>query len=381
MGKKAWAVIAVVILVVGVVAMKMVTPGQQSSVIKLGVILPLTGPGAPYGVQVMDGVSLALKQAASQGLIKPSEVKLIVEDDRTDVAQGVNAINKLRTADGVKIIIGALASSVTLACAPIAEQYHILLLSPGSSSDEISNAGDYIFRIAPTDSYDGKFLAKAMFDSYGIKTVSALYLNNDFGSGLMKSFLTSFEAVGGKVVASQSYAMGATDFRTQLTQLKSAKADAFLLIAAGNENVIALKQMKELGFVSKIFAPSTFNDPKLAKAAGDTAEGLIFSAASLEGISQQDNVKQFLAAFEKEYPDKKPSTFTAYGYDAFMILLKTIKPSGYDPTKVKDALYKMPPFYGASGKTEFDSKGDAQKELTLFRINNGEITPLMTTKQ
>lgn len=344
----------------------------SSHQVQIGVILPLTGPGAPYGNQVMDGINLAKDELKKSGRFKESEIQLVVEDDKTDPAQGVSAINKLVHADGAKIVIGALASSVTLACAPLAEREKVILLSPGSSSDDITKAGDYIFRIAPRDSYDGEYLAKAMLEKFGIKTVVILHLNNDFGSGLMRSFVGAFGGKGGKILQTESYSMGTNDFRPQLQKLKGTPSDALLLIAAGNENATALKQIKETGIVGQIFAPSTLNDPKLIQEVGDAASGVIFSASSFDGIKSQESVKSFLNAFAAKYPGKEPTTFTAYGYDSLMILIEAINRVGNDSDKVKSFLYSMSAFSGASGQTIFDKNGDAQKDLTLFKISGGK---------
>lgn len=368
-------VVVLLVLVLGGIIVWTALRPTETKVIKIGVILSLTGPGAPYGKQVMEGILLAEKASIDQGLVKKGELKLLIEDDGTEPSGGVNAIRKLIDADGVRIVIGALASSVTLSVAPVAEKNKVLLLSPGSSNDEISKAGDYIFRIAPTDSYDGEFLASTMYKRYAVRSAAVLHLNNDFGRGLATRFSQVFESLGGKVVAIEAFAQGATDFRSHLTRIGASSPQALLLIASGNENITCLKQRKELGFVAKVFAPSTFNDPEMVKLAGDAAEGVIFSAAAFEAIQHQENVRKFLEVFKKEY-GRDPTTFSAYGYDALLILLNQIKSQGYDATNVKESLYKMPPFYGASGRTSFDKNGDAEKELSLFQVAKTKIQPL-----
>lgn len=350
---------------------------KDPEVIKIGVILPLTGPGASYGTQVLDGIKLAQHDLINSNTISSERVKLIIEDSQTEVSKGINALHKLKNINNVQFVIGALASSVTLACAPYAEENKILLLSPGSSSNDISNAGDYIFRIAPKDSYDGEFLAKSIFLDYSILNVSIIYLNNDFGIGLKESFVKSYSKLGGNIVMSESFEMGTNDFRTLITKILGNNFEALLLIAAGQENILALKQLHELGYEGQIFCPSTFNDPKLVKLAGNTAEGLIFSANSFEGIKNQIKVKEFFTNYYSFYPGKEPTTFTAYGYDSFTILIEQILIDGYNSTKVKNSLYRIDSFYGASGKTEFDENGDALKELTLFIVRNGVAEPIL----
>jgi branched-chain amino acid transport system substrate-binding protein len=363
--------VVVVVLVLAWAAWRP-SEGTKGTEWRIGVVLPLTGPGGAYGKQAMDGISLGAREAEKEGLAKPQQLKLIVEDSGTDPKRAVSAIMKLIDVDGVKIVIGELASSLTLACAPIAERHHVLLLSPGSSADKISEAGDYVFRIAPIDSYDGQFLAEAIYNRYHLSSTAILHLNNDFGNGLARRFTDVYVSLGGKVVATEAYVIGATDFRTALAKIKASAPEAILLICAGNENVTALKQMKEMAIPGKVFAPSTLNDPELIKTAGNAAEGVVFSAAAFEGIRDQRAVSRFLSAFKQEY-EREPTTFSAYGYDSVMILLSQIKNFGYDATEVKDALYQMAAFSGASGKTTFDKNGDAQKELTLFQVLDGKI--------
>jgi len=344
-----------------------------SSLYKIAVLLPLTGPGAAYANQVLDGINLAYQDLKESKKITENEFVLLVEDTETDTKKAVNALNKFISIDKVQIVIGELASSITLACAPIAERNKVLLFSPGSSADAITTAGDYIFRIAPTDSYDGEFLANEMVQRYGVNTASILYLNNDFGIGLKDVFTKKFEALGGKVVLTEGVNMGSNNYKTPVSNLREAYVDAILLIAASDENITAIKEIRQLGIKSKIFAPSSFNNPEIPALAGGAAEGIIFSAASFDGIKDQENVARFLRLFEKKYPQKTPTTFTAYGYDAMMILVQEIKKNGYDAEVVKNSLYKMPPFYGASGVTTFDENGDAKKELTLFVVKDGNF--------
>ena len=161
--------------------------------IKIGVILPLTGPGAPYGQAEREGIELAINQFNAGGVVNGKrKIRLIIEDSKTEPASGVSAINKLIQLDKVKVVIGDLASSVTLAMAPIAESHKVLLITPGASNPKISDAGDYIFRLYPSDDYQGKLLAK-WASTKGINQVGIIHINNDFGFGLKDKFKSDFE--------------------------------------------------------------------------------------------------------------------------------------------------------------------------------------------
>jgi branched-chain amino acid transport system substrate-binding protein len=379
MKRHLWVGIGAVAAVVIIVAVILLGTGSKTETVKIGVILCLSGPGAAYGKQVQEGIELCLEEINSEGGIGGKKIDLVVEDDQTEPKVGVSAANKLIDVDKIRVIIGALASNVTLAVAPIAERNQVILMSPGSSNDKISDAGDFIFRIAPTDSYDGFFLAGVAKKLLDVSRVAVLYLNNEFGAGLNRSFTEEFQKLGGTVCFSEGFLQGATDFRTQLNKMRSVTPQALFLIANTSENIVLLRQMKELGIDIKVFAPSTFNDPQVLRIAGEAAEGVIFSAAGFEAISDQEQVKTFLRKFEDKY-NRTPTSFAAYGYDALRVLAAVIGKAGYDPVKIKAELYRAENFPGASGRISFDSKGDAQKELSLYVVRSGKFEPFRGRK-
>lgn len=142
--KKAWigiGILAIIVLVVVIVLRKV--PKD----IVIGHIAPMTGDAAVYGEWEKEGIDLALEEINKSGGIGGKLIRVIHEDDQADPTNGINAINKLILVDRVQAIIGAAASSVTLAIAPIAEKNRVVLMSAVSAADKISDAGDYIFRV------------------------------------------------------------------------------------------------------------------------------------------------------------------------------------------------------------------------------------------
>lgn len=165
---------------------------QEKSAIRVGVILPLTGPASEIGNNILDGIIIASEYYDS---ISPQKLKLIVEDSKLDAKQAMSSANKLITVDKVDAIIGLASSTEALVVAPVCEKNKVVMISSTASTPLLSDAGDYIFRIYPSDVYDSKVLAEYAKE---IKKVSILYLNNDFGVGLKNTFIENYKKTGEK---------------------------------------------------------------------------------------------------------------------------------------------------------------------------------------
>ena len=109
---------------------------------------------------------------------------------------GISAFNKVISIDGVKLVMGAVCSSVTLSVAPIAEKNNTLLISPVSTNPKISEAGDYIFRVIPSDALRGEIFAEYLFNK-GYRKAGIIYINNEGGKGNRDSFRNKFQELTG----------------------------------------------------------------------------------------------------------------------------------------------------------------------------------------
>lgn len=144
--KQVWLVVIVVLLVV-VATLVVNKSGRENDEVTVGAILPLTGDAGSYGVGLKRGMDLALDAINLNDGIKGRDLIIAYEDSQADPAKAVSAFNKLRSVDGVPMVLGAMFSAGTLAIAPIAERSKTVLLSPTASAVELTDAGDYIFRI------------------------------------------------------------------------------------------------------------------------------------------------------------------------------------------------------------------------------------------
>ncbi|MDP7116322.1 MAG: penicillin-binding protein activator [Candidatus Woesearchaeota archaeon] len=323
--------------------------------VTIGVMLPLSGDVASYGEGVMKGLQMAVKDSDVNVVLK-------VEDSKCEGKEAVSAINKLISLDGVDAILGELCSGATLAAAPVAEENQVVMVSPASTSPDISEAGDFIFRTIPSDALQGVFAANLIYDA-DFRKLSILYSNEDYGVGISNVISKAFTDLGGEVVASETYERKSVDLRAQLTKIKGSGADAIFI--AGNSPdsfVAALKQIQELGLEVALYGSEGLKAPYTTENAGLAAEGLIVSSVS-------SGTSDFIAKHNAEFGEG-PGPFAAQGYDALTSIVWAVKLGATTPVEIKDNLYNVQ-FDGASGNIVFDDKGEVSGNYEVYVVSDG----------
>jgi branched-chain amino acid transport system substrate-binding protein len=176
--KKFWVWIGIAVAVILAVVLIVTQTRKGEKEIKIGVILPLTGDGASLGEDCKNGIEIAKDEFNEKGM----KIVLFYEDSQGKPDKAINAFYKL-VGTGVKIIIGDLFSSPTLAIAPLAEKNKVFIFSPGASNPKLSGISRYVFRNYPSDNFEGEIIAKYI-KKKGYSKVALLYPNNEYGVGL-----------------------------------------------------------------------------------------------------------------------------------------------------------------------------------------------------
>jgi len=270
----------------------------RDNTITIGAVLPLTGGSAQWGIPPRDAALLAVAEVNAKGGIKGKQIALEIEDDKCEPASGVAAAQKLLASRRPIALLGAVCSSVTLAIAPIAESNKLVLISPASTSPLLTNAGDNIFRVIPTDALRGKVFAEYVY-SHGYRRVSCLYINNDGGLGNQKTFSESFQKLGGQIISLDAYAQDTRNVRTQLTKIRAAKPDAVLVVSYPDDTPIVLRQAAELKLgLPLFFQTEALDDPAVIQRAGGAAEGATYILPAKPAGAASDD---FARAYRERY--------------------------------------------------------------------------------
>jgi len=374
--KKIFTVLIVAVALVTAVVFAVNKSKTDGKEIDIGAILPLTGDAGSYGTALKKGMDVAIDGINAQGGINGKKLVVVFEDSQADPAKAVSAFNKLRSVDQVPMVLGDMFSAGTLAIAPIAERNKIVLLSPTASAVDLTKAGDYIFRIYPSDTYDGTYLAQFASDKARAKTVAIMFMQVSSISAVVQVFQSEFEKAGGKVVSYEAYKEGDTDFRSQLAKAKASEPDIIFIPGYLKEMANLLRQAKELGIKTPFLTISTFADPQILALAGDAAEGVKFSSPAFDVKSTTPEMQTFVQMFHKNY-NEEPDILAGYGYDVVNIAAQALRASGeITPDIIKQALYAIKNYPGVTGKTTFDSNGDVAKKLQMMCVKNGTFVPV-----
>ncbi len=359
----------IVIALVVIVWLNMSSNKFVGNTIKIGVLTPLTGSVAEYGNNVKQGILLATKEINNANGINGKKIELFFEDSKCDSTEAVNSFNKLVNIDGAGIILGTVCSSETLAIAPLANEKKVIVVSAAASSPQITNAGDYIFRVYPSDDYEAGVAASTIFSKFQKNKVSVLYLNNDYGVALRDAFRKKFTALGGKILNEEGYVQGATDFRTQLLKVKDQKPDVIYMISYPVDGGLAIKQAKQLVIKAIYFGTSGLKGNDFISNGGISTEGFVL-ASPIESSSTKTDT--FTKNYETEF-GVKPGIASDRAYDSVYVI-KAAFIEAKNITDIKNNLYKINQFDGASGGISFDSNGDlANIKYSLFDIKNSKF--------
>jgi branched-chain amino acid transport system substrate-binding protein len=349
---------------------------KKDNSIHIAGIFPLTGDASQWGVPPKNAATMAVDEINAAGGIQGKRIVFDVQDDQCEPAKGVSALQNLIATYKPIALIGAVCSSVSLAIAPIVEQNKIIMISPASTSPLLTNAGDYVFRDIPTDKLRSETFARYIF-SKGVKELDILFINNDGGLGATNAFVEEYTKLRGKVMYKEGYQPESNDFRAQIAKAKKSPAAAIMIVSYPNETSTLLRQFKELNLKKRIFAlTEALDDPAVLKRAKDAAEGVEYIVpAPAEGEKAAMFVKNYEAKF-----GVAPPTFAAEAYDAIYLIRKILEEApDAAPEKLKEKLYEVKDFIGASGTITFDQNGDVIKPMAIKKIMN-QSQVIVTTK-
>lgn len=344
----------------------------NSEEIKIGEITPLTGGASSFGQSMAKGIDLAVEEVNAKGGILDKKVVLIKEDGKSEPAESANAAKKLIEQDGVVAIIGETASSNSLAVAPIAQASRVPMVTPTSTNPQVTEVGDYIFRVCFIDPFQGVMMSKFAVDTLKVKKAAIFTdVTSDYSKGLAEVFKANFTKLGGDIVAEESYVQKDTDFNAQLTKIKAAKPEVIFIPGYYTEVGLIAKQARQLGLTQALLGADGWDSPKLTEIAGNATNNSFFS----NHYSTEDKdpvIQEFVAKFQKKY-NQDPDAFAVLGYEAAMMLLDSIKRAGtVDKAAIRDALAATKDFQGVTGKISIDEKRNPVKSAVVLEMKAGK---------
>lgn len=339
---------------------------KKENVIKIGIAGPMTGDQAKMGLDLKNGVELAISEWNEKGGVLGKKIVMVVSDDQHDPKQAVTVANKMIN-EGCIGIIGHFNSSCSI---PASVEYHragIPMITPASTNPQLTERGlDNVFRVCGRDDQQGSVAADFVINSLKKKRIAILHDKTTYGQGLADEFKKS---LGDKaeVVYYSGIIQGDKDFKAVLTSVKQNNPDLIYFGGVYPEAGLLVKQAKELGLNAPFMSGDGVIDPKFIEIGGDATEGtyLTFSPDP----AKIPTAKGFIENYRKKYGDHGP--YSIYAYDAANIMLTAIKEAGStEGKKIIEKLHTLE-FKGALGSIKFDKKGDVTVAPYVIWITKG----------
>ncbi|HEX6046429.1 MAG TPA: ABC transporter substrate-binding protein [Pyrinomonadaceae bacterium] len=339
------------------------------STIKIGYFGDLSGPTFNYGQSAINGVLMAADQVNQAGGINGRKLDVVITDDKGSGEEAARLTAKLIDQDKVVAVIGGGTSGNSRAAAPKAQSSHVPLIAPSSTDPAVTQVGDYIFRACFVDEFQGEVMASFAVNRLKAEKAAILFdFNSPYGRGLTNFFQASFKQLGGRIVNEQSYTQGDSDFKGQLSAIRTSEPDVIYIPGYYGDVTVIAKQARQLGLTQPLLGGDGWDAPELWQLGGDALNGAYISTHySVDDPSL--SIQSFVQEYKQRYGNLAPDAHAALAYDAALLLVDAIKRAGTtEGPKLRDALAQTKEFKGVTGSISMDSHRNAVKPAVVIKL-------------
>ncbi len=349
-------------------------PAASSNEFLVGHYGSMSGGQATFGQSTDNGIKLAIEEINAKGGVAGKTVKLITYDDKGDAKEAGAAVTRLITRDKVQAVLGEVASSLSLAGAPVCQENGIPMISPSSTNERVTKVGDMIFRVCFIDPFQGSVCAKFAYENDKVKArkVAILYDQaSAYSTGLANEFERAFKKMGGAVVAREAYNEGDPDFNAQLTAIRSAAPDAIFVPGYYTDVGNIARQARGLSIQVPLIGGDGWDSAELAKIGGEAINGC-FYANHYSPEDPSPRVREFIEKYQKAY-GSIPDGLAALGYDAARILADAAsRAKSLSGEDLAAALAETKNFEGVTGTISLDKDRNAVKSAVILEMVDGK---------
>src|SRR5687768_1699048 len=301
----------------------------ESAVVRIGSASPLTGPQAHIGIDIRNGVQLAIEDANAAGTEiggRKIRFELVAEDDEANPTKATTVAQKLVDSK-VVAVVGHSNSGASIPASKIYSDAGIPQISPSSTNPKYTQQGfKTTFRVVAHDDQQGPTIARFAVDNLKAKSVAVIDDSTAYGQGLADAFERTIKEGGSKILAREHTTDKDTDFKAILTKIKGRNPDLIMFGGIDPQAGPMVKQMSELGIKAKFMGGDGMQTPNFIKLAGPPAEGAM---ASIPGLPKEKmpGGTQFLQKYKGKF-NQDVELFAPMGYDAVMVFVDSMKRAG-----------------------------------------------------
>ncbi|MFM7506176.1 MAG: ABC transporter substrate-binding protein [Rubrivivax sp.] len=304
---------------------------QGSAPIRIGLIAPLSGGSADFGTSVRNGATLAVTEINAVGGYLGRPLELVVRDDKADPATGRAVAENLVKVEQVAFTIGFCNTGVALRALEVFETARHLLMVPCSQGTAVTArtppAQSYVFRIAPADHMNARFLVREVVERRNLRRVAILADRTGYGDGGVKDLTAELARRQIEPVFVGRFDLGVRDLSALLQEARAAGAEAVVNYTVGPEQAAAVKSRATMGWRVPYFAPWPLSFSSVLKEAGPAAlEGTLMAQSIIQDGAHERRAS-FLASYTRLHPTERPIgslMAAAHSYDAVHLMLRAL---------------------------------------------------------
>lgn len=322
------------------------------------------------------GGQLAVDQINARGGVRGRPLKLRIADDSASEDAALRAAQALYNNRNVVAVVGHLTSDASIVAAQLygGGSHPVVMISPSASSLDLSGISTYVFRVCPSDSSHGSTLARLAWQSLVARRAGIVFIDDDYGRGVRKTFATEFLRLGGVVVEADPYVPSTPSLEPYLSRMRRAGIDVLVLAADRPGAELALRQMQALGIHWPVLGGDALTG---IETAGSLAEGVRFSSAYLPDRPGERN-RAFVADYARSYAGERPDYRGAGAYDVVNLLARAIEAAGTDRKAIRNYIAQVgggvPAFDGVTGRIAFDDGGNVpSKDVVIGVVRHGRL--------
>ena len=345
------------------------------SEIHIGLVNPLSGDNALYGVDQQRAMTMAFEEINAAGGVNGAKLVLVEYDDQGDPQNTARGAQKMADDESIVAMVGSSLTSCTLALVPIIDDAGLVDCVVSSSSPSLAKAIDYFFRMAVQDAQVGPQMAKAILNK-GYKNILVLYSNNDYGKNLGGNLVTYAKENGGNIVDEIEYNAADQDYSAIVTKVKSAGAEAIAICGTVTDSSLLISQMDQQGVDAYIIGATSLYNTHALEIAGDALEGVGCVSVYIS-TNPDEKVQEFVKKYNEKF-NETPDAFAAMGYDMAYVLAaaadKAMQANNgeVDREGMKTGM-EQTDYEGVTGHVVFTEDNEWERDYLTLIVKDGEF--------
>lgn len=333
----------------------LVLSGAARADVILGVVGPITGSSAAFGMQLKNGAGQAVTDINKAGGILGQKIKMILGDDVSDPKQGVSVANDF-VGDGVKFVVGDFNSGVSIPASDVYEENGIVQITPASTNPAFTERGMWnVFRTCGRDDQQGAVAADYIYKHFKGKTIAIIDDKTTYGKGLADVVRKDLHAKGMKEALDEGVNTGEKDFSAVVSRIKEDHVDLVYWGGLQTEGGLIVRQMREQGVNATLMGADGIATEEFASIGGPGVIGTLMT------YGPDPTKKPEAAKVVKEFAARQinPEAYTLYSYAAVQVIQQAAdKAKSLDPKKVAAVMHSGMTFHTVIGSFAYDKKGD-----------------------